>query len=155
MYIYLGLQTFLSTNREKMIHFVSFDFLPEDFFVIKVFSHVATTFLFSIQTPELVLKSFIRLCNDAYVLYHFPFHKLSLSPWVHNHEHYSKFLKKCCKNRNPETIYRKGFINYFYRNSDKQWWGRGLKHLAKVVDKKKRRSTTCLRIYPNLSWCQS
>lgn len=109
---------------------ICLDSLPEDL-LVEISSCIATSSLSEVRNLRLVSKSFRHYCDDRYVLGRLSLREIPIFPWRHNLKRFSNFNKRCCKNGNPEALYRKGFLYYFKDNRNHK----GLKYLAKAAKK--------------------
>ncbi|EOA34279.1 hypothetical protein CARUB_v10021793mg, partial [Capsella rubella] len=109
---------------------IRLDSLPDDL-LVEISSNIAASSLSGVRNLRLVSKPFRHVCDNRYVIGRLSLQETPLFPWHHNRRRFYNFFKRCCKNGNPEALYRTGFIYYFLDNRKR----RGLKYLAEAAEK--------------------
>lgn len=111
---------------------ISLDSLPEDL-LVEISSCIAASSLSAVHNLRVVSKPFRYICDDRYVISRLSLNEneIPLFPWFHDPERFSNFIERCRRNGNPQALYRKGLINYFFEDQK----DKGLKLLSIAAEK--------------------
>lgn len=85
--------------------------LPNDL-LIEVLAKVAASSYIDLIQAKLATKDFLEASNDGYVFRHVSLRNFRKLLWNNSPEFWS-FIENCNNNENPESLYRKGMLEFF------------------------------------------